>query len=388
MNQFPKKPSAPSDSEEEEHVWDELPAPPSFDVEEDWSKGGKKPARRIHVVSGDHAGDDVSPRVRRIEGAVTRLDIQPSSPLPPDARLSADDLRPENAPGGPLRRRFYVRETKRQGSVRWVFYAGLGVMAMIVAAFGLVMVLNESNPKVNPLGVPPLVIEQEEEYPRGEHIADLLARKEEAIDLFGRFLRAETDVELLGLVRPVPGIDTLVRNPRRPEGLPPDWKVTMDSQWDVHTEQDPVFGVLSGYYPDEGKFHAFFTLENGRLLVDWKATVGHGSVPFSRLTKGEGDASEVRVWVEPATFYSAAFPESEYRSYKIHTSVDDPAVWVFARRGTVPDVRLAQLFHKSMFGGDRIKPSMVLLSLARGSSDAAPNQWLITDLLHTAWVLP
>jgi hypothetical protein len=390
MNLFPKKKTTASKAGEEEHVWDELPPPPSFDAEDEWAKEGSKRTRQSagthepeEQSDWDDEGEALRLSVRRTEPSVLHMEIEPVSPVPPDARLLIDDLRLEEADALP-------HETKKMHftPARWVFYAGLCVMVVILVTLGFFTMLNESNPRVNPLGIPPLIIEQEEAYPIGEHIADLLARKDEAIDLFGRFLQADSAGELLGMVRPVPGIEMLVGNPHRPEGLPPGWQVPADAKWDVHTDQDPIFGVLSGYYPDESKFHAFFLLKNGRLVLDWKATVGHGSVPFSKLVEGLGDASEVRVWVEPATFYSAAYPESDYRSYKIHRSLDDPAVWAFARRGTVPDQELARMFHKSMFGGARTKTSMVLLSLVRGPGDAAPNQWMITDLLHTAWVLP
>ncbi len=390
MNLFPKKQPIASEAEEEEHVWDELPPPSSFDAEDEWAKDGSKQTRQGAGTHGpdeqpdlDDEGEAVRLSVQRTEPSVLHMEIEHVSPVPPDARLSMDDLRVEDGDGDPQR-----AAKSHFTTARWVFYAGLVVMVVILGALGLITILNESNPRVNPLGVPPLIIEQEEAYPMGEHIADLLARKDEAIELFGRFLHADSAGEVMGMVRPVAGIERLVGNPHRPQGLPPDWQVPADAKWDVHTDQEPVFGVLSGYYPDDRKFHAFLVLENGRLLLDWEATVGYGSVPFAKLVEGEGDAAEVRVWVEPATFYSAAFPESDYRSFKIHTSLEDPVVWAFARRGTVPEQELARIFHKSMFGGERIKASMVLLALARGAADAAPNQWLIADLLHKGWVLP
>jgi hypothetical protein len=390
MTPIPRKQPAASEVEEEEHVWDELPPPPSFDAEDEWGKEGGSESRQTpgnHEPGGeldwDDEGDAVRLSMRRTEPSVLQMEMDPVSPVPPDARLLIDDLWVEEEDGDA-----YEPGKGHFTPARWVFYSGLVVMAVILAALGFLTMLNESNPDVNPLGVPPLVIEQEEAYPMGEHIADLLARKDEAINLFGRFLQAESAAEIMGMARPMAGNARLVGHPHRPEGLPAGWQVPADARWDVHTDQAPVFGVLSGYYPDDRKFHAFFVLENGRLLLDWEATVGHGSVPFSKLVGGEGEAHQVRVWVEPATFYSAAFPESDYRSYKIHTSLDDPVVWVFARRGTVPEQELARMFHKSMFGGERIKASMVLLSLARGAAEAAPNQWLIADLLHKGWVLP
>jgi hypothetical protein len=390
MNLFPKKkPSRLFDSEDEEHVWEDLPPPPSFDAEDDWSQESRRTSlleREDEAEDGE--GEVVRLKVKPLDGAVKRLEMQPISQAPPDARLSADDLRVEDFPNHDSQMSPYDIKAGDHGSPRWVFYAGLIVMAALIGALALFTMLNTRNPKVNPIGVPPMVIDQEVEYPMGEHIADLLARKDEAIDLFGRFLQAKSSEELLGMVRPVPHIEVLVRDHHRFSDPPSDWRIPADAKWDVHTEQQPVFGVLSGCFPDDTKFQAFMTLDDGRLLVDWKATVGYGTMPFSRLGKGEGNASEIRVWVEPATFYSAAFPEADYLSYRIHTSLYDPPVWAFARKGTVPERELARIFHKSMFGGEITKASMMVLALDRGPANAAPNQWMITDLLHNAWVLP
>lgn len=388
MKRIPKKRSLSSGSKDDEHVWDELEAPPSLDAAEDGEMAGRADEVRVVGKTGEKLvrDGDGKARARRSwisESSVMQIEIQHESPLPPDVRLSIKDLKVEGAGEQPD-----ARPKSWSSSARWVLAAGLVVMAALILSMSLLARLNKSNPKVNPLGVAPMVIEQEEEYPKGEHIADLLARKDEARSLFGRFLAAKSAEDVLGMVRPVPGLETLVARSRRPEGWAEGWKVPEDVKWDVHTDQDPVFGVLSGYDPDDRKFQAFFTLEKGRLLLDWKATVGYCSVPFSSLAGGEGDASEVRVWVEPASFYSVSFPESEYRAFKIYTTLDDPAVWAFARRGGVPEQELARMFHKSMFGDDRTKASMVVLSLARGAADTAPNQWEIAELLHRAWILP
>lgn len=374
MNPLPDKSAKPFADDEEDGVWDELPAAVSLSAEDEGAKEGEDE-------------EDVMSE-RGWQGAVTRLEIERASPLPPDVRLTVDDLKLGDFPVGSGRRRLMRRRSRTEGSLRWIWYAGLGVMVMIIAAMGLFTMLNESNPRVNPLGVSPLVIEQDEAYPMGEHIADILARKDEAMALYGRFLRAESAGELLGMVRTVPGVEVMVRNPHRPAGLPPGWRVPSDAKWDVHTDQNPVFGVLSGYFPDDQKFQAFMTLEGGKLRLDWQATVRHCSMPFSQLVEGAGDASEMRVWVESATFYCASFPENEYRSYKIYSSLEDKAVWAFAKRETEPAQELARIFHKSMFGGDETKATMLLLSLTRGSAQSAPNQWLIKDVLHKAWVLP
>jgi hypothetical protein len=390
---IPKSKSQAPANEEDAHVWDELPPPPSFDAEDEWSKEGDKVNRQkgaprksvSSVILADRDSDEKAARVgfRKAEPAVRQVEFEPIAVVPPDARLLIDDLRMEYPDDHAV-----AADKSRASASRWVFYTAAIVIPVIFGALALLILLDKSNPKVNPLGVPPLFIEQEEKYPRGEHIADLLARKHEAIELFGRFIRSESSEDLTGIVRLVPDKEVLVGRSLGPEGLPADWRIPADAKWDVHTDQDPVFGVLSGYYPDDRKFQAFFILENGRLWMDWKATMCYGSVSFPELVKGAGTASEVRVWVEPATFYPSAFPESDYRSFKIYTSLDDPAVWAFARRASDAEQKLASIFHKSMFGGDKINSSMVLLSLARGSAEAAPNQWLINDLLHTAWVLP
>lgn len=386
MNPLPKRQVPPPQVEDEEDLWNDLPDPVSADAEEEWEKEGDVPA-------GAAGSKEPGGRPSMIQFGVREWDREEmpdeeeTRPGVPDARLLMDDLRVEGE-GGEEMAEAAENFGRMPASVGWVVFAALTVIAVLVGTLIYMTVLSEKNPTVNPLGIKPLVIEPEVDYPEGEIIADLLSRQDEARDLFGRFVHAGSPADVRALVREVPGVYAWIEQKPKAFDVPPGWKVPADARWEVHTDVDPVFGVLTGYDAAERKFQAFVVLENGKMLLDWEATVGHGTAPFSQLVDGTGDGAKVRLWVEPSPFYPAVYPEAEYRSFRVYTRLDDAPVWAFARRGTVPERELSALFHKSMFGGDETKAAMVLLSLDRGGEGAAPNQWLITDLLHKAWVTP
>ena len=356
MNFLPKKKIPLSEPEDEEDLWKDLPDPDRKDEEDEWGH--------------DEMDEEETER-----------------PKPPDARLLMDDVRVEYGEVGE-NPEGAEHPGEASATVGWVVYAALTVIAVLAGTLIYMTVLSETNPEVNPLGIPPMVIEQEEEYPKGKLIADLLGRKDEARELFGRFVHAKSPADAKAMLRHVPGVDEWIQDVPKPFAVPEGWEVPQDSRWEVHTDVDPVFGVLSGYDVQGNPFQAFVVLEQGRLLLDWEATMGQGTAPFSKLVDGQGDASKVRVWIEPATFYPAVYPEKDYRSFHIYTKLEDVPVWAFARRGTVPERELAEMFHKSMFGGTVTKSAMVLISLERGPAGSPPNQWSIADVLHKSWVVP
>jgi hypothetical protein len=271
----------------------------------------------------------------------------------------------------------------------WWLCAAVGVVAVVlILAVCALQWLSEFTPDVNPIGMSTLHIEPRTVDAREERIADLLGRKEEARVLFSRFLGATSSEELRGLCRAASEGETgmPVPLPRAAGSSVP--AVPAHAKWQVHTDMDPVYGVLSGYFADDTPFQAFFVLEHGRLRLDWKATTGYSTAPFSQLVAGTGDGSEIRVWVEPSFYYSTVFPESAYHCYRFYRMIDDPACWGYVSRGSDAEKTLRRIFPKGGIVATTTKPKMVILKLNRPSDGAQPNQWSITDVLHSEWIVP
>lgn len=279
---------------------------------------------------------------------------------------------------------------RRLSSMRWLYVSASVVALLLVGAMYWMLALARQAPKVNPIGMPKLTIEPRVEEPREEHIANLLGSADAARELFGVYLRCATAAELEPLLRRDPGVMLLVERHHRLANLPRGWKVPDDSKWEVHTDHDPVYGVLSGYFPDDAPFAVFMTLEEGKLAIDWKSTSAYSTASFAKLAAGQGSGEEIRTWIEPAVYYSAGYPESEYKAYRLYGTLDDPPVWGYAKLDGEVGRQLADTFKKRLIveSGSKPKPRRYLVQLQRTSAGALPNQWEISRLLHDGWLVP
>lgn len=346
--------------------------------------GRKSPDKPLRAGLG---GD----RSKRVEEQVFRLEPDLTDGKKPHRRVSYSDLVHD-----PKRRLQSHEESQEWGEPRrkgastaWIVTSFVIVLLLIGLSLHYRNVIGEKDPEVNFIGMPPLSIEPREGNSREERIADLLGRQEEARELFDRFLKERHLGEVLKLVRIQPGVNYLAPRYHWHDPLPEDWRVPEDAKWDVYSNATPIYGLLSGYFPDDSPFHAFVTLEKGRLYLDWKATTGYGTATFAELHKGKGDGSEIRAWIEPAAYFSPAYPESDYHAFRVYSTLGDPPVWGYVEKTSDFAEKLKNQFRKSrILEDEKPGPKMYLLSMRKRNEGEADNQWLITGILHTEWIQP
>lgn len=272
-------------------------------------------------------------------------------------------------------------------SWKWIVLSVIFVFGTIVCGIYFANDLVDSEEKFSDIGLLHLEIESRDLNSREDRIAELLDRQDEAQALYGRFVHAGSLKELLEMSRIETTVHYLVNRYERSPALPDDWEVPADCQWHVHSDATPIFGTLSGYFPDESTFKAFMKVEHGKLYVDWKASVRYSTASMEQLNAGNGDGSEIRVWVKPAVYYSPDFPESGYQSYFLYSEWEDPPVWGYAARGSELGRKIGSFFKESRITDEPLKPKMLLLSLAK-EDKGLKNQWTITNLLHSEWISP
>ena len=146
------------------------------------------------------------------------------------------------------------------------------------------------------------------------------------------------------------------------------------------------YALLSGEHQDFTSFRAYFVVQNDILLLDWKATTAYSTASFADLTKGTGDASEVRGTMKPATLYTDVWPEGEYRCYQLLSPNGLDVIWCYAKLGTDEEKILHRHFLKGEIVDQKDEALMQTLKLKRGSEDGLPNQWLIDGLHHREWI--
>jgi hypothetical protein len=140
--------------------------------------------------------------------------------------------------------------------------------------------------------------------------------------------------------------------------------------------------------PDGSKFAAYFTNDDNRLLLDWKATSSFSTASFEQLSNNQGDASEIRGQISAADFYSATWPEAEYQCYRLVSPDEKTAIWCYARRGSAAANHSTALFQGGEIVQDAQTSRSITLQLERGPSEAQPNQWLIGKVLQIDAVTP
>jgi hypothetical protein len=272
--------------------------------------------------------------------------------------------------------------------VRWILGMGGVVTVLVIAIFLLLPAINSANaPKKNP-NEGALRVEEEEKVEGMESLNQLLTQQPEALKVFRAYSQASLAEEVVPLIKDGKALESALRSHWDPLRMPSAWKPDADSAWNVQVLAGQPYGVLEGFFPDHQKFSAYFILEEGRLSMDWKATVGFGTATFAQLSQGKGDASEIRGEISPTDYYNAVWPEGEYRSYRLTSPNEEESIWGYARIGDAASEEVVALFNQGEILGEPQNSRKVTLRLVRGAEGSLPNQWLIAEMLHIDWATP
>lgn len=326
--------------------------------------------------------------VQEIVGSVVRL--APDIPdVPKVPRHVTFHERPEIIEEDP-NRRGEGREwgNPRQYPLRWVVGTTVGIIGVVVLAMMMLQRVNQSNAASTAPGQTNLVVDRTDDIKGSEALDQMLSRQPEAERIFTSFVSARIVDDLLLYVRNPETVAPLIRAKPLPPPLSKSWRPDDSSTWNVFETSGRLCATLEGPLPDYSRFHAYFTLTESHLDLDWKATTGYGTATFDELERSQGDPSEIRATIMPSNFHTTTFPEKEFQSYQLVSPDNEKAIWCYARRGELTEAALGRLFR----GGEIVKtdpePRRVTLKLEKAPEGALPNQWLIKELLHKDWITP
>lgn len=326
--------------------------------------------------------------VQEIGSAVVRLDQTEPAPTKVE-RLFTFHERPVQENSGKNRN----GEGRDWGAVRrhpvlWILGMGVAVTVLVVATLLLLPLINSTNaPKKNP-GVWALRAEEEEKVEGMEALNRLLTQQPEALQIYHAYVQASLVEDVVSLVKDGKMLEETLHRNWHPLKLPSSWAPDPESSWNIQELAGRPYGVLEGYLPENERFSAYFTWQGGRLLMDWKATVAFGTATFGQLAEGKGDATEIRGEISVSDYYSAFWPEAEYRSYRLTSPDQESSIWCYVRRGEAAEGGIAPLFNQGEILGEFQSSRKITLRLGRGSSESLPNQWLVGEMLHIDWATP
>ena len=361
------------------------------------SPNGPAAAARREAIEGlriesnvqrlDGASDEPRLEVQEIDGSVVRLapdesDAPARVPRQVTFRERPAESTEERSPVGESR---HWGRNRRQ-SLHWIVGTGLGVASLVVIALLMLPAVNKSN-AARPDQITEFVIDPRESEKDFELLNAMVARQPEAETLFRSYVTS-TPEALPPLLRPAPGLESVIRERHHHHAVAPDWKPAGGFTWSVGGETGGLYGILEGTMPDFTNFRAYMVEHGGRLVLDWKASTAYGTADFVQLGAGTGDVSEIRALLAPTGFFNAALPESRFRSYQLIAPDGEIAVWVYTERGTTTDAAVANLFAGGEIISGSETPVRVTLRLERGPAGAMPSQWIIGEMLHKEWIKP
>lgn len=276
----------------------------------------------------------------------------------------------------------------KQHSARWLVGAGVAVTALVIGVMTLLPSINAPNAPRAHTAKKQLAAENETKVESATMLNQLLGKQPQAMQIFRTYSHAAHLDEILPLIRNGEALKETLRSHWRPLGVPSQWTFDAEPTWTVFEAAGHACGLLQGIFPDQSKFAAYFTNDDHRLELDWKATTTFGTASFEQLAKNEGDGSEIRGKISAADFYSATWPETEYQSYRLVSPDEKTVIWCYARRGQAAEAIVSSLFQEGEIVQEAESARSVALRLERATSDALPNQWLIGQVLQVDAITP
>ena len=326
--------------------------------------------------------------VQEITGDVIRLDPEIEPPPKIERQFTFHERPPqENPKKNPKRLGINVKRVHRRVP-HWILAMGLFVVVMVVSSLMMLPSINARNAPRADSGRMILSVVEEKKIEGLEPLTELLEQQPEALRIFRSYAQAAGIDEITPLLRNGQDLQETLRAHWKPLGFPKSWTPGADSSWDVLDLGDQAYGLLAGNLPDGSRFGAYFTKEDGRLLLDWKATVGFGTAFFTELRNGVGDGREIRGELSSSQYYNATCPETDYQCYSLTSPNRETTIWCYARRGETTEEALGLLFNRGIITGESKSVQKATLSLTRGPEGSMPNQWLIQELLHIDWATP
>ncbi len=270
----------------------------------------------------------------------------------------------------------------------WIFGSGVVVVVIVILSMILRPVINSLNAtkasKHETVAKPFM----EETIDSFDTLDPMLNKQREALQIFRAYVTATQVEQVIPLIRNGKELEHTLRAHWHPTGISKRWTPTSPISWSLKKFADHPCALLEGIMPDQSRFIAYFTNDDNRLLLDWKATSGFGTATFAELDKNAGDPTEIRGEISLAAFYTASWPEADYQSYRLTSPDGQDILWCYSRRGEPPHEALAPFFRKDLIIMQNISSWRITLRLVRGPTDSLPNQWLIGEMLHIDWVTP
>jgi hypothetical protein len=291
---------------------------------------------------------------------------------------------------GPAEPRISSRDRNAKlGLKRWTLWMSVATCLLVVAAVAALMWAGKGKVSLS-ADNPGYIFEVEQQLDREQeyllvHSGELV---EQAEKLLVQYAAAESVEQALPFVRDAERVKERMERLWKPWGVSPMLAAGEEIEGFV-IEDSPRAGIsLKGRKGDFSSFNMVFVREGEGLKLDWEASHGIGEVQVAELQGGgAAEGRLVRGMIEPSEFYTLAFPDDQFRSFRLVDADGDHFIWVFTPLGSPVASALKSEFNEDSVLLEKSGPIQATLRLS-GTGSSSGKCYEITEMLHKGWVTP
>lgn len=350
-------------------------------------------SRAAAPAASDGRGLEIGLRIGTGEGK-ERMAAEPSGV--PVHRLGSDDeVEPLQAKPmsevGPAEPRVSRRGRKsKMGLTHLTLWMAAATCALVVAAVAGLLIAGKGKSADARDSEPGYVFEEVRALEGEEEFflvnsGDLI---EEAETLLEAYAAATSVEQVLPMVRDAERVKERMERLWQPWGPGPMLAAGEQIAGSVMEGSERPAICLKGRRGDFTPFEMVFVRLGERLKIDWEASYGIGEVQVAELQQGvAADGRLVRGVIRPAEFYTLAYPDQDFRSFRMVDASGDHFIWVFARLGSEVAANLEREFNEGTVLLEKSGQIRATVRLSGSGSDSGKSHE-ITEMLHKGWVTP
>jgi hypothetical protein len=277
-------------------------------------------------------------------------------------------------------------------SLQWLWWAGGAVLVAVIAGFLIQPILNFERGERRHSYYDSFDVEVDAappEDPSVYFVQNMPVLEPQMRQLLKQYAAAQSVDKVIPLIRNGEALRDRLRKTWKPLDVPSGWEPSSEVALGYDSIGSLPYAFLQDRLPSGKSFTAYFVPGDERLYIDWEATTESGTAATDELMDPTLREATVRGRVVPISYYTAAYPESDYLCYRFDHGTDyEPPLWVYARRESAAASHLGAFFRSGSILGSTQSPQAVTLRLSRSQEKAQANQWEVAEVLHKGWVSP
>ena len=279
-------------------------------------------------------------------------------------------------------------QIKRQAKGLWRW--GFGVLCLLVCSLLLTHWLSEPDVEEEPQGY---FLEENFDDALYDQVVEALMSDKlthtKALQCIEQFVKAKSWEEAEPILRDSPTLRMNLRTYWKPNASPPELQNGDQLTIDYGSTEKIGFYIMEGRCKDNSPFLYYFVHSNGKLKLDWEASIALGDIPINDLIRYPlAEPAKMRMVAERSPYYLLDLSEQEYESFKLTVPSETQVLWGYAKRGSLAHSSLEKMIQQGGILSEGKSSSRVTLKLNSIEENKASNRFIISEIIHPNWVSP